>query len=153
MTALTWLKAGIVPGLWLVFSGWSPEFVPDRKGEPMADCECQALAVVLSPPSSFKLNRPCFQVVAGEVSASHRPLDLTSLAGLLDQSSREPAGGRGLTAIISSTIVITARDSRNHISPRELAGESAHGRFPVTPLGRLRVELGATQFHHVKEVG
>src|SRR5208283_5451048 len=96
-TALTWLQAGIVPGLWLVFSGWSPEFVPDREGEPMADCECQALAVVLGPPSSAKLDRPCFQLVAGEVLVSPRPLDLTVLAGLLDQSSRDAGRGSRIT--------------------------------------------------------
>src|SRR5271165_7461101 len=97
LTALTWLKAGIVPGLWLVFSGWSPEFVPDREGEPMADCECQALAVVLGPPNSFKPNRPCIQVVAGEAPVSPRPLDLTVLAGLLDQCSRNAGRGTRLT--------------------------------------------------------
>ena len=30
LTALTWLSAGIVPGVWLVLTGWSPELVPER---------------------------------------------------------------------------------------------------------------------------
>ena len=32
LTALTWLSSGRVPGVWLVFSGWSPELIPDRCG-------------------------------------------------------------------------------------------------------------------------
>ncbi len=153
LTALTWLQAGIVPGLFLVFSGWSPEFVPDRMGEPMADCECQALAVVLGPPSSFKLDRPCFQLVAGEGLESPRPLDLTVLAGLLDQSSRD--AGRG-SRIARDLIVHDGHHDPGipgpHFAPRTqrrfraraIAGDAS---------GRLRVELVSPRFHHVKEVG
>jgi hypothetical protein len=47
LTALTWIGSGMVPGLWLVISGWSPDFVPNPRGEPIADCECQALALAL----------------------------------------------------------------------------------------------------------
>ena len=32
LAALTWLSAGVVPGVWLVLTGWSPELVPDRRG-------------------------------------------------------------------------------------------------------------------------
>jgi len=153
LTALTWLKAGIVPGLWLVFSGWSPEFVPDREGEPMADCECQALAVVLGPTSSFKLDRPCFQVVAGEGPESPRPLDLTVLAGLLDQSSRD--AGRG--SRIARDLVVhdfhhDAGIPRPHFAPRAPRRSRARA-IASDASGRLRVELLSPKFHHVKEVG
>ena len=47
LTALTWLATGAVPGVWLVFSGWSPELVPDPGGK-AADCgECMGLALAL----------------------------------------------------------------------------------------------------------
>ena len=32
LTALTWLSTGVVPGVWLVLTGWSPELVPDPSG-------------------------------------------------------------------------------------------------------------------------
>jgi hypothetical protein len=153
LTALTWLKAGIVPGLWLVFSGWSPEFVPDRNGEPMADCECQALAVVLGPQNSFKLDRPCFQVVASDVPAIPRPLDLAVLAGRLDQSSRD--AGRGSRIDRDHAVHDGHHDpgipgphfaarTRRRIRARAIASDAS---------GRLRVELVAPGFHHVKELG
>ena len=47
LTALTWLSSGIVPGVWLVLSGWSPELVPDRSGGPPTAIDCQALAIAL----------------------------------------------------------------------------------------------------------
>lgn len=56
LAALTWLSAGVVPGVWLVLSGWSPELVPTRPGDatdaPAAgddEIECQALALALRP--------------------------------------------------------------------------------------------------------
>jgi len=153
LTALTWLQAGIVPGLWLVFSGWSPEFVPDREGEPMADCECQALAVVLGPPSTFKPDRPCFQVVAGEVPASPRSLDLTVLAGRLDQGSRD--AGRG-SRIARDRIVHNGHDDpgipRPHFAPRAQKRSRARA-IASDASGRLRVELVSPKVHHAKEVG
>ena len=33
LTALTWIGSGLVPGLWLVLTGWSPEFVPGLRAE------------------------------------------------------------------------------------------------------------------------
>ena len=153
LTALTWLKVGIVPGLWLVFSGWSPEFVPDREGEPMADCECQALAVALGPPSSTKLDRPCFQVVPGEVLVSPRPLDLTVLAGLLDQSSRD--AGRGSRITCDLVVHDGHHDPgipQPHFAPRT-QGRSRARTIASDASGRLSVELLSPKFHHVKEVG
>src|SRR5271157_6042553 len=153
LTALTWLQAGIVPGLWLVFSGWSPEFVPDPEGEPMADCECQALAVVLGPTSSFKLDRPCFQVVAGEGPVSPRPLDLTVLAGLLDQSSRD--AGRGSRIARNLVVHDFHHDPgvpQPHFAPRTPRRSRARA-IASDASGRLRVELLSPKFHHVKEVG
>ena len=47
LAALTWLAAGVVPGVWLVLSGWSPELVPDPRGNAPAAGECQALALAL----------------------------------------------------------------------------------------------------------
>jgi hypothetical protein len=47
LTALTWLSTGVVPGVWLVLSGWSPELVPDLVGNTPSVGECLGLAVAL----------------------------------------------------------------------------------------------------------
>jgi hypothetical protein len=153
LTALTWLKARIVPGLWLVFCGWSPEFVPDREGEPMDDCECQALALVLVPPSSTKPTRPSFHVVAGDEPESPRPLEVTSLAGLLDQSFRY---ARRVSRISRDLVAHDGHHDpgipRPHFAPRTQARPRART-IASDASGRLRVELVSPQFPHVKEVG
>ncbi len=47
LAALTWLSSGIVPGVWLVLTGWSPELVPDPGGNAPRAGECLALALAL----------------------------------------------------------------------------------------------------------
>jgi hypothetical protein len=49
LVALTWLSSGIVPGVWLVLSGWSPELIP---GQPNLECHALALALVAVGPRS-----------------------------------------------------------------------------------------------------
>src|SRR5262249_35517567 len=75
LAALTCLAAGVVPGVWVVLGGWSPELVPDRKGggptmttaseAPSADLECRALALALRPAGTgpgLGTNAPRFRV-------------------------------------------------------------------------------------------
>jgi hypothetical protein len=152
LTALTWLKAGIVPGLWLVLSGWSPELVPDGEGEPIGDCECQALALVLVPPSSAMLYRPSVHIVANEEPVSPRPLHVAFLAGLLHQRSRNA----GRTSRTSRDRVIGHGPHergipRPHFAPR--TGGRAHARTIATDAsGRYRVDL-VSRPPRIKEVG
>jgi hypothetical protein len=153
LTALTWLKAGIVPGLWLVLSGWSPEFVPDREGKPLGGCECQALALVLVPPTSAKINRPYFEVVACDSPVPTRPLELTVLAGLLEQRSRDAGGA----SRISRDLVVHEGHLDSGI-PRPHSSSRTHPRSRAQTIasdasGRLRVELVSPDLQHVKEVG
>ncbi len=49
LAALTWLASGVVPGVWLVLTGWSPEPIPERNHDTPAIGECQALALALTP--------------------------------------------------------------------------------------------------------
>ena len=101
LAALTWLAAGVVPGVWLVLSGWSPELVPERPGDataadPPGDIECQALAVALRPAATddgageagprFRL-RIDGEPAPGTVAA---PVDLLRLARDLE-APREPS--------------------------------------------------------------
>jgi hypothetical protein len=103
LAALTWLTAGVVPGVWLVLSGWSPELIPERNGSATAraqrfpaedsssDIECQALALALRPaeskPSADGIGRR-FRVRIGdqpEPDAVAAPVDLVRLARELER--------------------------------------------------------------------
>lgn len=115
LAATTWLSAGVVPGVWLVISGWTPELVPGRKGDlPAADpaaapqdLECHALALALRPGSRAPRDLAELRVVSGGKRAhADVPLDLVQLANMLTE--------------------------RDNASPRMIATDSA---------GRLRVEL------------
>jgi hypothetical protein len=80
LAALTWLAAGIVPGVWLVLTGWSPELIPTDRGAAPATSECQALALALTADVA-QMGRPVLRVVAGGGSAPEgASVDLVSLA-------------------------------------------------------------------------
>ncbi len=113
LAAMTWLSAGVVPGVWLVLSGWSPELIPDRRAVAVpapadaADIECRALAVALRPAGASTSGGPVVRLIfGGEAEHDEAPVDLVRLAEGLE--------GRGWT------------------SPRTIATD---------PAGRLRVEL------------
>jgi hypothetical protein len=72
LTALTWLATGVVPGVWLVLSGWSPELVPDPGGKPVDSGECMGLALALVGPGT-EAGRPTFRIVFG--TEGHRTED------------------------------------------------------------------------------
>jgi hypothetical protein len=94
LAAMTWLSAGVVPGVWLVLSGWTPELIPERRGltnSPApavgeasgdAEIECRALALALRPAGSDPAAiRRRFRVVIGGDSASvPASVDLVGLA-------------------------------------------------------------------------
>jgi hypothetical protein len=39
-----------VPGVWVVLTGWEPEYIPDAEGQPTSPVECQAVAIALTRP-------------------------------------------------------------------------------------------------------
>jgi hypothetical protein len=42
------LQGGCLPGVWVVMTGWEPEFIPDAEGRPTGPVACQALALALT---------------------------------------------------------------------------------------------------------
>lgn len=46
--AASFLISGQAPGFWLVFTGYSPEYIPEGPGVPMSPWVCHGLAVALS---------------------------------------------------------------------------------------------------------
>ena len=87
LAALSWLAAGVVPGLWLVQTEWSPEFVPDHQSEPPAECACYAMAMALVPGDSCQTSRPEIRVVSSRDVKARRMLGIAELVTLL--------GGKG----------------------------------------------------------
>jgi hypothetical protein len=85
LAALSWLSAGTVPGVWLVFSGWSPELVPDPSGNPPSAGECLALAMAVVGTGT-EAQRPGLRaVVRAERHHVRAPLDLPWLAERLER--------------------------------------------------------------------
>ncbi len=94
LTALSWLVSGVVPGVWFVTSGWSPELEPDDDGQPRVATECQAIALGLVPamPGS-ESGRPRLNLRVNRQSAEPRPLDLGALARRLTDAPMKPRAG------------------------------------------------------------
>ena len=119
LAALTWLSAGVVPGVWLVLSGWSPELIPEPIGgddgpvrESSGEIECQALALALRPAGTAPL-----RTGPGRGSGC---------------GSREEAGpGRRRCA---------GRPGPAGAGPGD-AGEASPRTVATDPAGRVRVEL------------
>jgi hypothetical protein len=94
LTALTWLSSGVVPGVWLVLTGWSPELNPDPTGLANHSGECMALALALVNTET-ESRRPTFRAVFSSAGLPVRaPLDLASLAERLTHPE-----GRSLATI------------------------------------------------------
>jgi hypothetical protein len=91
LTALTWLATGVVPGAWLILSGWDPELALDRDGNSNAGCECHALALALVPADS-SCGTTGFCTVADLGDPAPAALDLPTLAGWLAPGAEPPPG-------------------------------------------------------------
>ncbi len=64
LAALTWLATGVVPGVWLVLSGWSPELVPDPGGKAADSGECMGLALALVS-AGIEASQPALRIAFG----------------------------------------------------------------------------------------
>jgi hypothetical protein len=128
LTALTWLTSGTVPGVWLVISGWSPEYVPDESGAPEGDPECLALALGLVPLEAGQVQQSRIRVRPSSRGRS-KVVDLEDLA--------EGLGGDGTNARES-------RLQRGSLTLRFDPGHVVGGRPGPTVIARgcgVQVEL------------
>jgi hypothetical protein len=144
LTALTWIKGGIVPGVCLVFCGWHPEFVPDPQGEPTNPCRCLALALALVPAGSAagQVDRPRLRVEASQMPGAPLPLDLTQLDELLGPSREDQLEANSLiTPGLSRHVAHEASAiPRPHLFSK--AAPTVRSRTLGTDAaGRLRLEL------------
>ncbi len=93
LSALTWLESGVAPGVWLVLTGWSPEYRPDRQGEPLAETHCESVALALIPASSDQEGRIKLQINELETPGPPSPTTPETLAARLDGLLASPMTG------------------------------------------------------------
>jgi 3-oxoacyl-(acyl-carrier-protein) synthase len=48
LAGATLVKGNGLPGVWVVITGWDPEWIPDQDGRPTTNSVCQALALALT---------------------------------------------------------------------------------------------------------
>jgi hypothetical protein len=152
LAALSWLTAGVVPGLWLVQTAWSPEFVPDERGEPRQESACLALAMALVHSPSWEPAKPALRLVTSRVPGLGPSLGIDELAALLAQVSEHRQTEKLHHSPNQPTTV-------NHPGPGISAphfSQNAPARTTVRTIacdaaGRTRVELILPRRHHVRE--
>ena len=153
LAALTWLVAGVVPGLWLVQTAWSPEFLPDNQGEPLADCECLALALALAPSSApLTMTRPEFRLVVSRDLRARRDLAIDELECLLQRGTISRGAEEPRLSSIGRSYVIHAasEDLHPHFNQGVRTGSIART-VACDGSGRNRIELVTPHPHLVRE--
>ncbi len=86
LAAMTWLEMGVVPGVWVVLTGWAPEFLPSTEGAAASAGECQSLAIALTRGSGQ--GAASFRITVGSDRASRiGPTDLVALVNHLEAKS------------------------------------------------------------------
>jgi hypothetical protein len=155
LAALTWLQSGVVPGVWVVFSGWYPELIPDREGDPIGELECQALALALVPANSPQVQRPRLRLAASEVAGDAIPPDISLLANRLGGS---PANSGADDKTPHRQILILHESHADAPTARpHFFGEAHRGSQPLTVFtdlaGRVHLELLTPVLEPVGEVG
>ena len=90
LAALTWLATGVVPGVWLVLTGWSPELVPDPGGNAPDAGECLAPGAGPGRARQSRPRRPAFRARSSAGTAIH--VRRASGPGVAAQSAGGPGG-------------------------------------------------------------
>jgi hypothetical protein len=102
LTALTWISARIVPGVWLILTGWTPEFVPGESETRSPATECLALAMAFSSihdsteTSSTDTGLSARIVTSASGTTPEAPVNLGMLAEWLDNP--QPLNGPRIIA-------------------------------------------------------
>src|SRR5262249_48856410 len=79
LTAFSWLRSGLVPGVWVAFTGWWPEYQPDSEGRPVGPAECLGMALALVPMGPAANGRTQIRLVPTWSPEAPSPLDPVSL--------------------------------------------------------------------------
>ena len=138
LTALTWLASGVAPGVWLVLTGWSPEYLPDLDGGPLTETHCEALALALVPVWDDREGRIRLQIAESETPRPPSPPSPETVAARLEDFAAPPTKGPRLIAHGAHDAPRPHRDRPpSRADRRTVLGTDA--------AGRLTIELSATR--------
>ena len=136
LSALTWLASGVAPGVWLVLTGWSPEYLPDLDGGPMADTRCETLALALTPASDDSESRLILQIIEFDAPLPPFPPTPEAIAARLESQIAAPSKGPRVIAHEAHAALGSHLDRRSSGRRRRVV-------LGTDASGRLRVELAA----------
>jgi hypothetical protein len=145
LSALTWLASRVAPGVWLVLTGWSPEYLPDRDGEPRVDTHCEALALALAPVSDEPETRITLQVVEVETAIPPVPPTPESIGARLDSLLTPPERGLRVIGHGAHTPLVPHLFRRSNRQGRHtVLGSDAAGRLMIEAAEPRSTTLGAS---------
>jgi hypothetical protein len=147
LSALTWLASGVAPGVWLVLTGWSPEYLPDLKGQPRTDTRCEALALALTPNSDDSDSQITLRIVEAETARPPFPTTPESFVARLECFLASPADGPRL-------IGHETHEGRVFPPPHLLRKPDRNGRratLGTDTAGRLLIELAVPRISPLGE--
>jgi hypothetical protein len=139
--ALTWLGGRTVPGVWLVASAWTPEYIPDGAGAPIGEPEVVAIALALVPVGTNIQQRGLphvrVDILPGDDAARSEMINLTELAACFGSGARGDDAGRPLAGGPGKWVRTSAATFR--IDP----GHGAPGRASrvIAATDGIRIEL------------
>jgi hypothetical protein len=142
------LEGDRLPGVWVVVSGWEPEFVPDEHGTPTTACLCQAIALALVPGArdmqEIELRiSPVAQSVANGSANGFCHAPAPAFAVLQQALTGFQTGAATLRWVLNSAMAVEleigAKDSQ--------AAETHLGHGPVGRVGK-RKQAGASMENH-----
>jgi hypothetical protein len=142
LTALSWLRSGHVPGVWLALTGWWPEYQPDSEGKPVGPAECVAMVLALVPTDLAAPGRTRIRLVHTDGPETPSPLDPFALARRLARKARST----GASPVSPSRRVALHQGHAESIIPRphfDRDHQSHPGTWvaAVDATGRRRFEL------------
>ena len=151
LTALSWLSSGIVPGVWLVATGWAPEMSLEDDAQPREDARCEALAVALVPPGSEESSGWRLRLAPSLRAAEPSPIDIAELAETLQREPGDPPrNGANRRRLIAHATHAGSTVPEPHFAPHALSRSRLH-KTGTDATGSYHVGLVAPEHHRINQ--
>ena len=151
LTALSWLSSGIVPGVWLVATGWSPEMSLEDDAQPREDAHCESLALALVPGGSEGASGFRLRLVASLRATEPSPIDIAELAENLQRQAGDlPRNGANRRRLIAHATHAGSTLPEPHFAPHALSRSRLH-KAGTDATGSYHVELAAPELHRINQ--
>jgi hypothetical protein len=151
LTALSWLSSGIVPGVWLVATGWAPEMSLADDAQPREDAQCEALALALVPPGSEGTSGLRLRLIPSLRATDPRPVDIAKLAeNLTRQIGGQPRNGANRRRLIVHATHAGSTPPDPHFAPHALSRSGLY-KAGTDATGIYQVELVVPELHRTNQ--